>query len=328
MKIERLPSGTYRVRKTLKGKTHSFLFDERPTQIEIQERISSVLSEPSKPSSISFRHAAIQYIESRENVLSQSSIREYYRKVERLPEWFLTSSLCALDVQQFVNQYARSRSPKTVKDMYGFIASVLAHFDASPKQSIKLPSARKHERYCPTDNDVRAILTEARGTMFECAIGLAVCGLRRSEICCIGSGDVRGNIVKVNKALVQDKNKQWVVKGTKTCNSNREVPVPKELADLIKKQGKAYEGSPQSISNWLTRTEKKLGLPAFSVHMLRHYFASKLIFLGFSKREIEVLGGWEKNSQVLEEVYTTCMLANTEKGRKEIMDKFSEGLFS
>lgn len=72
---------------------------------------------------------------------------------------------------------------------------------------------------------------------------------------------------------------------------------------------------------------KKMGIPMFSVHALRHYFASKLFYLGYSKREIEILGGWEKGRQALEMIYTQSMLANSAAGRKQIMDSFAQDLF-
>ena len=37
MKVQKLPSGSYRVQKTINGKRRSFTFDHKPTQKEIEE---------------------------------------------------------------------------------------------------------------------------------------------------------------------------------------------------------------------------------------------------------------------------------------------------
>ena len=43
MKIEKLPSGSYRVRKMYKGKTYTVVFDYKPTQKEALQAISAEL---------------------------------------------------------------------------------------------------------------------------------------------------------------------------------------------------------------------------------------------------------------------------------------------
>ena len=331
MKIEKLPSGTYRIRKTVNKKTYSFFFDDKPTKRDIEEQLAKLFIKNGGKSVpiMFFKIAGINYIESKSNILSQSTIREYYRKLYSLPEWFLSMDINNLNhvlIQSMINDYSLDHSPKSVRDLNGFVTAVLGFHGIKIYKSINLPQKIKHEPYCPTDEEVRQILKEAEGTMFECAIGLAICGLRRSEICCITADDIHDDIVTVNKALVENRDKEWVIKTTKTTESTREVPIPHSLAQKIIEQGKAYDGFPGSISNWLKATQKKLKMNSFSLHMLRHYFASKL-FEKFSKRDVEILGGWEKNSQVLESIYTQSMLARSAAGRKEIMDTYTKDLF-
>ena len=59
-------------------------------------------------------------------------------------------------------------------------------------------------------------------------------GLRRSEICALTIDDVDGDTVSINKALVLDKDKNWVVKTTKTTASTRTIVIPSHIADLIR----------------------------------------------------------------------------------------------
>lgn len=333
MKIEKLPSGTYRVRKTVDKKTYSFLFDEKPTKREIDQALSEVFTKKQGRTVpiMTFRSAAVSYIDSKEYTLSPATVLEYNRKLKSVPDWFKNKNLETItyyDVQVLVNEFSMNMAYSTTIGVYNFVTAILGFYGIHFEQTIKLPMKIKDEPYCPSDDDVRRLMEASKNTKFECAIGLAVCGLRRSEIVCITASDVHNNVVTVNKALVRDKNHKWIVKSTKTTASTREVPVPKLLADKIVAQGKAYDGYPNSITTWINKTTRRLDMPLFSVHALRHYFASKLFYLGYSKREIEILGGWEKGSQALEMIYTQSMLANSAAGRKQIMDNFSKDLFS
>ena len=42
MKIEKLPSGSYRIRKTYKGKTYAVIFDHKPTQKEAMQAMQAM----------------------------------------------------------------------------------------------------------------------------------------------------------------------------------------------------------------------------------------------------------------------------------------------
>ena len=75
MKVEKLPSGSFRVRKTYKGKSYSLTFDHRPTKdMILQALMERVQSDPAaEDSKVSFRDAALAYVASKENVLSPST---------------------------------------------------------------------------------------------------------------------------------------------------------------------------------------------------------------------------------------------------------------
>lgn len=78
--------------------------------------------------------------------------------------------------------------------------------------------------------------------------------MRRSEVCALQTEDIEGDIVHIHKALVLDENKKWVVKTTKTTESTRDIIIPMELVDKIKKQGYVYKGHPNSIADHLEKT--------------------------------------------------------------------------
>lgn len=252
MKIEKLPSGSYRVRKMYKGKVYSVTFECKPTQKEAMIAISDLLeSTTDKHASMTFSRAAEEYIESKRNVLSPSTIRGYRGIMRQFPEAFLEKNLydiTALDVQAEINRMAQDHSPKTVRNHHGFISSVLGTFRPNLKLSTTLPQKRKNEPYIPSAEDVRKILSYAKDTAFEVPLILACYGMRRSEICALTVDDIDGDIVPITKGLVQDDHKQWIVKTTKTTSSTRDIIIPMDIADKIRAQGYVFNGYPGKIT--------------------------------------------------------------------------------
>ena len=87
MKIEKLPSGSYRIRKTYKGQAYTVIFDSKPTQKEAMQAMAKELDRvQEKRTSMTFRDAANEYIESKRNVLSPATIRGYKSYMGSLSE--------------------------------------------------------------------------------------------------------------------------------------------------------------------------------------------------------------------------------------------------
>lgn len=310
MKIEKLPSGSFRIRKMYQGKTYTVVTDYKPTQKEALQLLAAELDKVQESKKrMTFKTAAEQYIETKENVLSPSTIREYIGTVKRLSADFVDknlSDITAVDIQKEINLHAKTKSPKTVRNYHGFISSVLKTFRPNLTISTTLPQKTKSEPYIPTDEDVKQVIQASVGTNYEIAIMLACYGMRRSEICALTLDDINDNIVTINKAKVLDKNKKWVIKTTKTEDSSREIWIPDELVAKIREKGSIYDGHPNDISDYLDALQTKLGIPHFSVHKLRHYYASMSHSLGIPDVYIMKAGGW-KSDNVLKNVYRHAM---------------------
>lgn len=329
MKIEKLPSGKYRVRKMYKGEVYTVLFDYKPTQKEALQAISAELeNETLRKEQMTFKEAAKSYIDLKRNVLSPTTIREYTRNIDRLSETFTSlriTDIKALDVQREINRLSKDKSPKTVRNYHGFISAILGTFRPNLIINTTLPQKVKNEPYIPSEQDVKRIIKEVEGTHFEIPVLLACYGLRRSEICALTLADLHENTLSINKAKVMDSNKKWVDKTTKTTESTREVIISPILADKIRNQGYIYIGHPNSISKHLTRLQDKLNMPRFSLHKLRHYFASKMSALGIPEADILKLGGWNSD-HVMKTVYRHSL--QTKEAHQRASDKFSDSLFS
>lgn len=332
MKIEKLPSGSYRIRKMYKGQTYTVVFDHKPTQKEAMQAMASELGklQHRKEDGLTFKIAGEKYIDSKRNVLSPSTIRDYVTILRQIPDAFLSKSvhdITALDVQAEINRLAQKCSPKTVRNHHGFISAVLGIFSPNLKLSTTLPQKVKNEPYIPSDDDVKRILEYAKDTEYEIPVILACYGLRRSEICALTLEDIDRDIVSINKAKVLGASKEWVVKTTKTTASTREVIIPLEIADKIRDQGYIFKGHPGKITDFLHRAQIKLGIPQFSLHKLRHYFASKMSAMNVPEADIMRMGGWETD-YVMKGVYRHAMEDKNKMAQRDASRKLGNTLFS
>ena len=327
MKIEKRGTNSYRIRKLVDGKMYSITVHYKPTQQQATQLISEIVSSASGLKG-TFHYYANEYIEIKEKILSPRTIREYHTTVKMLPEWFLRMYLDNIkrqDIQRVINELAVDRSPKTIKNYHGFIASVFNMYRPGFKFNTTLPQKEKHDDYIPTADDIRAILESADGTEYYIFLKLACMGLRRSEICALQLSDLDdNNMLHINKALVLDKDNNWVVKSTKTTASTRNIPLPEQLAAQIREQGYIFKQTPNSVMKWLNRTQDMLDIPRFQLHKLRHYFASTLMEKGATSKDIMALGGWETDN-VMKTVYQHAM--KKEDAQRKLLTDLSDDIF-
>lgn len=331
MKLEKLPSGSYRIRKMYKRQMYTVVFDYKPTQKEAVQAIAAELDKVrERERNMTFESAAKEYIESKRNILSPSTIRGYNSIIKCMSPDFLNKNihdLTTFDIQIEINKLSKKHSPKTIRNHHGFISAVLGTFRPNLKLNTTLPQKVKNEPYIPSDEDIRKILEYAAGTKFEIPIVLACYGMRRSEICALTLDDIGGDVVRITKALVQDENKKWITKTTKTTASTREIVIPEEIVQKIQSQGYIYNGHPNSITCFLSRAQESLNIPHFSIHKLRHYFASKMSAMNVPEENIMRFGGWETD-YVMKGVYRHALKDENMKLQREASRKLGSVLFS
>lgn len=138
---------------------------------------------------------------------------------------------------------------------------------------------------------------------------MAAClGLRRGEICALKWTDFdwKRKEVKINKAIVQNDQKQWKVKSPKSYAGNRTLSLSDgliaQLQKVKKKNGPVIEGTPTHISHRFKWAVKALGLEHFRFHDLRHFNASLMMSEGIpDKYAIERMG--HSTTAILKTVY-------------------------
>ena len=310
MKIEQLPSGSYRVRKQVNKRSITITFSHKPSNAEILRALAEKAEEA--PDKGTFQYCAESYLKSKNNVVSPSTIKGYTSILRALPKDFTSmeiSRISQIDIQTVINDYAVDHTPKSVRNVHGFISAVLRQFRPDMVIYTTLPQKAPSEGYIPTENDIRMILDASKDDPFyHIPFQLGIMGLRRSEICALTLDDIDGNTLTINKAIVKDVHNNWIVKQTKTAAGTREIFIPDSLVEEIRKNGKIYDGKPGSLLYGLNLYQKRLNLPRFRFHDLRHFFASYAHSQGISDADIMATGGW-KSDYTMKNIYRHEMKA-------------------
>lgn len=265
-------------------------------------------------STLTLADAMLGYIDSKDGILSPSTIngykslqRTHLLDLQKKPLHKITN----LDIQIALNQAKKEHdlSAKTVKNISGFVSAAIGLYREDFRYKVTLPEKEKHDYYLPSDDDITSLLAYTEGKELHTAILLAAClGLRRGEICALKWGDFdwKRKEVKINKAMVSNDQKEWIVKNPKSYAGNRTLSLSDglitELQKVKKKNGSVIEGTPTHISHRFRWAVKAAGLEHFRFHDLRHYNASLMLAEGIpDKYAIERTG--HSTTTILKNVY-------------------------
>ena len=323
MKLEQLPSGSYRAQKMVKGIRYRVTFDHKPSQKEITLALAEKIQDEDVRNGSFYKYAK-EYIQNKKGVVSPATIRTYNTKLDQLSKGFRNENIYEIDsnkVQSEISKFSEDHAPKTTKTLYGFISSVLTVYRPSLKLRVTLPQNIVKKEYEPTNEDIKKLLEHAKNTPYSVPFQLGILGCRRAEICAASIDDLDGNKLWIHRAKVY--NGKWTIKESpKTDASNRTILLPDSLTDQIRKQGYIYNGHPNALNKAIHRYQKKLGIPDFKFHALRSYFASYAHSLGIPDADIMAIGGWETD-HIMKKVYRKSM----EESKKKSMDIITQSLF-
>ncbi len=336
MKAKKLPSGSYRVRLSV-GKNpqtgkYSYKSFTADTAKEAERLAYEYMFQKDKidssPSNFTLEMAMEEFNESREYTLSPRTVKEYesYRKsaYNEIKEMNLRDINSKI-VQLWINSCSVKNSPKTVKNKYAYLTSVLSFYRPDFKLNCTLPKKKQVEYHIVTNEEMSALLKATEGTELGLAIRLATfIPARRSEICALTSDDVNGNKITINKAIVKDKNGQWVIKSPKSYAGYRTVEMPLDIVRDLKKSPITL--SPNAIYKAFKQLLKTLDLPDMRFHDLRHYGATVLHEKGVPDKEIMYRGGWNTLSTLMNIYvhYTPDGAKNAAKAMSDIYSSLTE----
>lgn len=263
------------------------------------------------------------YIELKSSILSPSTIRGYLAYMINSFQELMPLNIYSLNnitIQKAVNRYAINHSPKTVRNAYGLLHSILHVYYPEFEPKITLPQKIKPQYVLPTTDTINTLLFFADDRIKFPILLAAQGGLRRSEIAALQLSDFNDFGVNINKAVVYNSDLELVIKTTKTISGTRFVPLSPSLIKMARNY-KYFGINPNSISNSFHKLVLKTGVPAFNFHMLRHYFASELHAHNIPDKYIATIGGWSSTS-VLQNIYQHTLKDKQSEYEKQITDIF------
>lgn len=306
-KAKQLPSGNWHVSvyagKAADGKRIYKSFTESTERkanlaaLKWQEHHKEISRDESK---MTVKEAIDAHITSMSNILSPSTIAGYKRHRDGHMDNIINTQLCKLTnkaINDEINREAKTCSPKTIKNVYGLLKTVLLKYRLDFECDFSLPVVYPTIQNIPLDDDVRKIYTLAYDTEMEMPI-LFACwlGLRVSEIRGLKVSKIMQDKVIIDSAIVEGENGA-VTKKTKTRTSTRVLPLPvyiKKRADRLLNDGREYVTSlsGQAIYKRFVNLCNKAGVGPFRFHDLRHTNASIMLEENVPDKYIAERGGW------------------------------------
>lgn len=329
-----LPSGKWRCQVMLQGRRFDVIEDDPAVAHAKALAIKAGLLEQQKPATdLTVGEAIDRYIESKDAVLSPSTIRGYKSLLDGVLSELRDTRLSALTqeaVQRFVNRISRDHAPKTVKNAHGLLSAAVTAYRADMVLRTTLPPKEKKEIQIPTMEEVQFLAEKARGTRFELPFLLAAwMGLRTSEIRGLTWDCIEGDILHIKQALVSAPDNKQVLKSTKTYSGNRKIKIPPYILKLINQQPRGGEYivtyKRNSLYSRFDRLCKQYGLPHYRFHDLRHVQASVMLLLNVpDKYAMERMG--HASTNMLKNVYQHTMRSKSEEVANRVDNYFSEFL--
>ena len=140
----------WRIRQMDRGHLYVVSLDHKPTKAEAVQLMAQKFSQGvPQQADLTFQQAAGAYVESKRNILSPATLKEYTRTAGRLPAPFCALNIAAitsLDVQKVVNDLAADHNPKTVANYAHFIMAVLRAQDISVSKKRRIYPQRTTSR--------------------------------------------------------------------------------------------------------------------------------------------------------------------------------------
>lgn len=339
--IKQLPSGAWHTRiytytdDTGKAHYESITdYDYNQVLLRAAQMKADKLQERSvQPESrLTLQVAMEKYIESKSAVLSPSTVRSYRTIVRNYLQELrpmLVKDITREQVQVAINREALSLSPKTVRNIHGFLVAVMQVHRPDFVLHTTLPQKKKPSIVIPTEEDIKRLFDLTRDTELELPVILAACcGMRRSEIAALtwDRVDFTAGTITIDQALVLDDEREFVQKTTKTVAGTRVIRmIPYVAAALAKKKesctdlGGYITIRPDLISNRFYNLIRKNKFPEYRFHDLRHYTVSVMLSLNVPKKYIADFVGHETEAMI-DQVYGHVMASK----RTSVEDQLEE----
>lgn len=336
MKAKKLPSGNYRVQvvaghdKNGKRIVKSFTAKEEWEALKLASEFVGGKSQL-YDRDVTLAQAMRMYIESRKNILEETTLLNYNQVLEYRFKILMDVKICdiqPIQIQQAINIDAEKVSPKTIKNAYGLLKSVLKMFEVDINlNSVKIPKLKKREKELPSFEELFAVV---KGTDVELPVLLAAwLSLRIGEVIGLQFKDVniRTHTISVRRTIIRTDEGFKVREGCKTEKSQRQLELPDYIYNMIMAIPHENDNDfivPLSRKTLYCRYSKlmKKNNIEITFHDLRHLNASVMLMLGIPDKYAMERGGWSTDS-ILKSVYQQTFSSERKK-----IDKMIDGYFN
>lgn len=337
-KITQLPSGAYNCYLRIKdsnGVTQNISITDADYKVVEAKAIaikSGIIQAEKSPRQLPTLEKAIDnYIAERSNTLSPSTIRGYLKIKTCRFQGYMQRSISKLDertCRRMVNEEAALCSPKTLKNAWRFVSSVIYN-ETGSRYAVPLPQEIKTPHVFLDYEQIQIFVQAVHGADIEIPALLALCSLRRSEIYGLTWDNINlaAGTITIAGAAVIDGSEKLVRKETaKNITSQRTIQIfiPRllELLHTADKSQPLTSCNPTLLWRKINRICAANDLPEVGIHGLRHSFASLAYHLEIPKEIAMEIGGW-KNDKVMSEIYTHLAAADVNVHREKIKEFFA-----
>ena len=247
-----------------------------------------------------------------------------------VPHFGSHTDIAEADVQQFViTQIDRGLRQKTIKDQL-IVLKMVYRFGCKQNAftlhewDIHFPTEQnKHDISVFTVDQQRRLMRHLTENFTFLNLGVLIClhtGLRIGEICALRWEDIdsENGILQVQRTIERiyvlldgNKHTELQLSTPKTRNSQREIPLTKDLLRLLKPFRKVVNPQfyvltnnpkptePRTYRNYYRHLLNSLNIPFIKFHGLRHSFATRCIESGCDSKTVSILLGHANISTTL-----------------------------
>ncbi len=259
-----------------------------------------------------------EWLNFNQNILKRSTLQTYKYMVNKhiLLKSISSCSIDKIDTDDLIKYtnelLENSLSPKTVNSVLLTLNSIFKY--GKLKYNFKPPyiqyvREKKVKTRVLSVSEQKILEENLRNNFDNFKLGILFAlytGVRIGELCALKWGDIKLGTVKIDKTMYRlkdDNGKSSIfINEPKTSNSNRLIPLPDFLIEIVEKYRKR-DGvfflsnkqlcyiEPRLMQKKFKKIIEMCGLKGVTFHTLRHTFATRCIECGFDAKTLsEILG--------------------------------------
>ena len=350
-KIEKGKDGMYRTRVFSSPDANGKRISKRITgytEREVRKLAEDFLDEMKrqpKAFRMTLKDAAMKYIDYLENKkkpispstsrLYHNIVKNYFTSLHNVPLISITEEM----IQDEIYELEQKVSAKTIHNIINFYVPCIRHSRRGFRPELDLPDLQKPITKIPDMSELRGKINTIQNKRLKIPVLLAAyCGMRRSEIAALDlNNDIEYDkqiefdnkiynvcIIHINKAVVMDKEQQYVMKSTKSEAGVRDLFVPEWLGEILKdaRDDPSYNPyPPHKISSRFYEWAKSQNIEC-GFHGLRHFYASIMKAINIPDNYAMLLMGHSTNNML--QRYQEIMHERELQVNQDLLDYLNE----